>query len=460
MKPGSARWYRLAGALLLIAYFVRMSLATLAARFAADDPMNLAYYWQLPPWQQILGPLMPWRNLYRPLAAWFLLPILHGFGLNPVPFRVAMLAILLANGLLIFRLTSLLRSGEPAAWLVALIACYHAGLSNLYFDISFVYDALCGFFFVAALLYYVSLRERAIVPSWRQVALFLGLYLAALDSKEMAVTLPLVLLLYEWLYHPGVPWCGRIRCAAAGIALTLVYLFARVLGSGGMAQIAGYRMEFTLRRVAEFHVRAFGEIFEKSGYFGPVAIAVVWLAMILLAWRLARPVLRFAVLGLLVTPLPIEFLVGRAGACLYIPMIFCAVFVSSILAEFAGFLAAHLRSPRLSAVLLAVAAVLWAHRNIDLQKRFVTPHTLDPAPLTWQAMQQLKALRPSVPPHCSVVFLNDPFQFWDMAFIAELEFRDPTVTIRLNRMTPLTPEEIANAAIVFDYRESRLVEVR
>jgi hypothetical protein len=34
------------------------------------------------------------------------------------------------------------------------------------------------------------------------------------------------------------------------------------------------------------------------------------------------------------------------------------------------------------------------------------------------------------------------------------------VDIKLNRRTPLTPEEIAKADYVFDYRDGRFVQVR
>jgi hypothetical protein len=59
-----------------------------------------------------------------------------------------------------------------------------------------------------------------------------------------------------------------------------------------------------------------------------------------------------------------------------------------------------------------------------------------------------------------VVFLDDPFVDWDMAFIAELWFRDRTVQVRLHRKTPLTADEIARAGRVFDFDNGRLAAVR
>jgi hypothetical protein len=473
------RWLTLAAALLLVAYFVRMSLATLHVTFARDDMMNIAYYWHLPPWQALLGPLMPWKTLYRPLGGWLLLPILRIFGLNPVAFRVGMLVFLLANVFLIRRLCQLLGTGERAAWLVALIACYHVGLSNLYFNIPFVFDVLCGFFFVAALLYYVSLRQRDVVPNWRQVVAFLALYLAALDAKEMAVTLPAALLLYEWFYHPPLPWSGRAllawlrgpgRSVVAAGCLTLVCLAGRVLGKGGLAHDPGYQIKLSMARVWTFQLQSFGDLFEKWEYFGRAGVAAIWIALFYFAWRRPRPVLRFAVLCLLVTPLPIEFLIGRAGACLYIPMVAWAILVSVLFVDAADAISRvlvhepgfrRLGPPaRLSAVMVAAGALFWAYQNADLKRRYLDPATHDWAPETWSVIQQLKAIAPPVRPHSTVVFLDDPMGNWDMLFIAELHFRDRTVVIRLNRKTPLTPDEIAKADYLFDCVDGRLVRVR
>jgi hypothetical protein len=59
-----------------------------------------------------------------------------------------------------------------------------------------------------------------------------------------------------------------------------------------------------------------------------------------------------------------------------------------------------------------------------------------------------------------VVFLNDPFEDWDMMFIAELWFRDRTVSIRLQRKAPLSPEDLARVDYLFAFENGKLVQVR
>jgi hypothetical protein len=59
-----------------------------------------------------------------------------------------------------------------------------------------------------------------------------------------------------------------------------------------------------------------------------------------------------------------------------------------------------------------------------------------------------------------VVFLNDPFTEWDILFIADLWFRDRSVTVHLQRLTPLPPAALAGVAALFDYRDGQLIRLR
>src|SRR6185436_18273931 len=104
---------------------------------------------------------------------------------------VVRLALLLANTWIFYYLALSLTRSWWLATLATVPIAYHAGLAYLAYSGAFIYDILCGGFYFAALLYYVRLRKKAPlrIP---QLFAFLGLYLCALNSKEMAVTLPVV----------------------------------------------------------------------------------------------------------------------------------------------------------------------------------------------------------------------------------------------------------------------------
>ena len=160
---------------------------------------------------------------------------------------------------------------------------------------------------------------------------------------------------------------------------------------------------------------------------------------------------------------------GKSQACLYIPMIglgiFAAVIFTDLAQAVAGVLAGeplfrHLGRPFLAAGLIAAGVFYWGRENQHRQQLFVKPSMSALGQQTWDVIQQLRALDPHVRPHSHVVFLNDPFIEWDMLFIADLWFRDRSVTVRVQRLTPLSSEEIAHAEHVFDYRDGKLLAIR
>jgi hypothetical protein len=216
-----ARGSKAAGAAALLAYFCYFSWDAVRVRFAPDDLMNIDYYWRLGPLSLLRLFFEPWRGGYRPMAGFFYMPLLHFFGLNPAPYHLVMLALLLANVYLLYRFARVLGCPEEAAFLAAFAGCYHAGLNGLYYNTSFIYDVLCCFFYLAAFDYYAGIRSRGERLKARQIAIFLALFMCALNSKEMAVTLPLVLIAYEWLYQER-PSAG-IAIVAAFFNLPVVY---------------------------------------------------------------------------------------------------------------------------------------------------------------------------------------------------------------------------------------------
>ena len=477
MKPcGPAP--RLGFGLLLLAWFLYFSRDVPGVHFSPDDMMNVDnFYWTPGPWRLGYSQFLVWRGYYRPMGGLFYLPVLSVWGLNPAPYHVALSLVLLVNVYLVYRLARLLGAGELAAGLAGLVACYHAGLGNLYYNTAFVYDALCGCFFLAALVYYFGIRGRDRLLSARQKVVFAGLLVCALNSKEMALTLPGVLLAYEWIYHPPAGYGGRALVAwlrGAGSVtsmaafLTLLDLYGKVFGYDALTGMAGYQPVFSWQRLVDYQKTFLGDA--AFWHAGGAGVLAFWVAISYLAWRpAARPVLRFCWALLLLTPIPIEFLPGKSQACLYIPMLGLAVFAAVIFADLARALAGvlsgeplfrHLGRPVLTAGLIAIGLFCWGRENQHRKQLLVKPVMAALGAQTWQVIQQFRALHPHVRPHSHVVFLNDPFTEWDMLFIADLWFRDRSVTVHLQRLAPLPPTQLAGAGAVFDYRDGKLLQVR
>lgn len=472
------RWRNAALAVFLPAWFLFFNWDGLRVHFALDDIGNMAHYYRDGPWWLAASQFLPWRGYYRPMGGLFYVPILHFAGLNPAPYQAALLLLLLANVYLIHRFARLLGSGELAAALAALAACYHAGLSNLYYNAAFVYDALCCFFYLATLVYYLRIRTTGRLPGFRDKAVLLALFLCALNSKEMAVTLPLMLLVYEWTYHRPVQWRrgalaewlrGPAQTALLAAVLCAVDVFGKVWGAEPLIQAEGYRPVFNLQRVRAFQRMSLGDLLFGWGA-GWGGILLLWAVLAYLAWRRAgRPELRFLWWFLVLTPLPIEFLAGKSQACLYVPMVGWVIFGACVFADLvfaaAGALEREalfrpLGRQALAALLVLAGVFAWGRLNLDRKNAEARPRMAALGQQSWSVIQQFRAANPRVRPGGSVAFLDDPFHSWDMLFVAELWFHDRSLRIHVAREGPLEPRELAKIDAIFTFQGGKLVRLK
>jgi len=477
---GNRPWRKPAFVLLILTYFLYFNWNGLWVHFGADDMENMVRCWRPVPVRLLLDLLLPWHGAYRPMAAFFYLPLLHLFGLNPLPYHAVMLAILLGNLYLMYRFALRIGCGELQAGLATLLLAYHAGLSMLYYNTAFIYDVLCFSFYMGAFLCYARVRAQGRLLRGSETALVMGLYLCALDSKEMALTLPIALLAYEWFYHPGdgrpAAWTpgaiahwlrgpGRVVLYCA--VLNLLYLDGKAFGPDAMMNSPAYRPELSLHRIFAFERSAMGDLFLSWEKFDWRGVLAVWVLLAWLALRRQRPILRFCWVFLMLTPLPLAVLLGRGAACLYIPLAGWAVFAVIVLTDVAAAVARFLAEEPLFrragyawlfAVIVCASLFSWARKNDYYRREFVRVAMADLGGPTADAIQQLRALNPHLKSDTDVAFLHDPFDGWDMSFIAELWFRDKTLRFHLQHQTPMTAQELATMT-VFDFQNGRLVLV-
>jgi len=148
--------------------------------------MNLGFYWRRGLPGSMADVVLLWRNAYRPMGAAFYLPIYDTFGMNPLPYRVAVMAILAANIFLSWRIARLVTKSMAAATLTAVLVTAHASMLSIYYNTSMIYDVLAFFFTALMLWIYVRGRERGTL-TWMESLAVILIYLAAINSKEIAV---------------------------------------------------------------------------------------------------------------------------------------------------------------------------------------------------------------------------------------------------------------------------------
>ena len=139
---------------------------------------------------------------YRPFGALVYRASFAVSGFNLLPLRVLLLVILGLSMLLVYCLVRRLTLSREAGVLAALLASYHSEYWPLLFNTGMLYDIFCCFFYFCALVYYLRIRQSGRLLRWFELLIFCCLYILALDSKELGVSLPVVIGAWELLFNP------------------------------------------------------------------------------------------------------------------------------------------------------------------------------------------------------------------------------------------------------------------
>ena len=478
--PLSANWGKLAVALGLAAYFLCFNWGSLRVHFALDDLGNIGHYYEYSPWQVALSNFLPWRGDYRPLGGLFYLPIYRFAGLNPLPYQAVLLALLLANVYWVYRFAQELGASRLSAGLAAMVNCYHGGIANLYYNAAFVFDVLCCFFYLASFVFYLRIRNRGRLLSASQTLAFLGLFLCALNSKEMAVSIPAMLLIYEWIYHRPqkldaaalLAWVrGPARVSLIAAALDLVDIYGKIAGPTALIHAESYHPVFTLARLRDFQSLSMRDLFFSWAWTpGWGEILALWAVLALLAWwNAGRPVLPFLFWFLVVVPLPIEFLIGKSHACLVLLLVGGAIFVAVVFGDMvqtaARFLARGFRLPSagrrlVTGAMIAAALFVWVDDQRRLRLLIGQVQMPSLGFETWDLIGELRRSNFHPRHGSTVAFVEDPFHTLDMYFLARLWVDDRSVRVHVPCQGPLTPQELAQADYVFAFRDRRLIRLK
>jgi len=463
-----------AGALLIVVYFWRLVRPTLHVYFSDDDLMNLYRSWINPLGRLVRANLLFFQSnpFLRPFASAWYRTIFHFAGFHPAPFHAALLAVLFVNLYLTYAVCRRLSGSREIAAVAVLVGCYHERLASLYFDTGFVYDVLCYCFFFAVFLLYIRARQQnRFLKGW-EIAVAAALYICALNSKEIAVALPLMLLIYELLYHPpkswrAVDWRQGLTIFVTG-AMTVIFIVGRSMGSDTLLtnemykpRLTGAQLLLTSRHFLGY-LTGFDETFPASW------VLLLWAATFLIAWVSRSRTLKFAWLFLMLSPLPIAFIYPRGPAQYYVPWLGWTLYAATLLVGSIAWLTRRIRPDgfwtgriRGSVVLLVLIALLYPHWK-RLGWSSVASETVA-GPTNALIVEQLHHMYPVFPHNARILFLNDPVpaDYWNMLFIVRLAYRDDTLTIdcakRIGR-----PDDTKLAAYnhVFDYVGGRFFELK
>ncbi|MDR3703647.1 MAG: hypothetical protein P4L56_28625 [Candidatus Sulfopaludibacter sp.] len=443
--------------LLAVLFFLSFAYPGLRAYFTGDDFMNLQKmhgYFTTPVARVALEVFNPLSSSYRPMGGLFYRALYAAVGFHPLPFRCACFALLIVNLLLAYRLLRFLSGSTEAALLGTLVFSYHAEMYGLYFNTGTIYDILCFTFFTLALLLYVRYRREFGGLPWQAWAGLMVLDLLALQSKEMAWTLPAILLLYEVLYfwrarRSRLP--GSVAPALATGLLTLLPLFPRILGRTGLTSSPLYHPNLSPGYFLANCAHYWSLIFYAPDRIGVTLMLAMWTGMALSAAFFRSRAMGFGLLFWMIGIAPVAVIQPRAGYVLYLPMLGLALY--------AGVLASRLRefvtASRVSQVCLfglLAAGLAFAHAR----HRAVYAGTVAVQSETRGLVVQLRRMHPTLARKAHVLFVEDPFaDEWLLEFLFRLLYDDPDLWVDSAALHP----HARTYEYVFRYAGGKLEEL-
>ena len=168
------------------------------------------------------------------------------WGLEPAGYHAVNIALHAGNALLVWRLMA--RLSVPGAWLVAAVFAVHPLHVESVAWIIERKDLLSGAFYLGAVLAWIRFRESARA---RPYALALALFVAAMLSKSVAMTLPAALAVWQWWRHGRVSlgdWIALAPFFAVGLGIALAdYAFYASRESVDLGYTIAERMQIAGR---------------------------------------------------------------------------------------------------------------------------------------------------------------------------------------------------------------------
>ena len=240
--PGSVKGKRTAAVLAALVAAMAYA-ATLQYDFVWDDTLLIQQSWRLHHWKDLPALLTShfWAEVgeasqyYRPLVTLSFFLDMRVWGLYPLGFHLTNVLAHVAVTLAVLAVARRAMDGPLAAAICALAFALHPLHAESVSFVSGRTDVIATLFFLLALLAYDRGRDqgRGAFLGWSLAA-----YLLALLAKEVAITLPAVLVVWDWLVRGDLGDRRAVKRAAARYAaygaVAGLYLGLRIFAIGGL----------------------------------------------------------------------------------------------------------------------------------------------------------------------------------------------------------------------------------
>ncbi|HLN01260.1 MAG TPA: hypothetical protein VK335_18370 [Bryobacteraceae bacterium] len=409
--------------------------------------MNIAFlhgYGRVPLGIILTQALTVFTPEYRPVGGLYYRTLFALFGFNPVPFRVATFVLLGLNLVLAARWCRELTDSRFTAAATTVLFSFHPAMVALYYADGTSYDVLCLFFILLTLGQYVRIRHAHRFLPRHNLLIVMAFYGAALGSKEMAITLPGVLILYECVYHPHVRnWRQRLGPIVLLTLMTVLCMIWKTMVPNAMTSNInqGYAPHWQPAYIAHQYLRYY-QLLLHNDYLTATVLGASLLLALVLALAVRNRAMLFGYLFANLTLFPVCVIPGRLGFVWYMPVLGWALYGGSATALFSSRLTFLLMlrvrgerpCPRITttaqmAVLGSLVVVLYM-----LQARMAADLSLSFIPEQRALRTLLSAARsasPTLPLGSRILLQSDWAEEdpWIPLFLLRLAYRDPSIWV-------------------------------
>jgi hypothetical protein len=309
----------------------------------------------------------------------------------------------------------------------------------------------------------------------------------------MAVTLPIIVLIYEVLRcHRWTNWRAFFHWSwsiagpsLVAAVLTVLYVYGKTHGSGSLTRYSPYRPDISWHNFFTSNTTFVSDLLYLTHPISPITLLGLWGLVFIYAFLRGDRTLQLMAFWVVIVPLPIAFLVPlRAGACLYLllfgwAMIFATVVIdlvtliskSRILigqgigaSAATGAASRHTGASafRIAAVLL-VASGLAIFTRYENQRYGTVRALLSVGQQVSHLIEALKSLHLQPPPQSTILIRIPDNAFrnkWHGVFIAYLLWNDHSLQISLEGVPQMTPQQFAKVDYIISLNEFQAQVIR
>jgi hypothetical protein len=363
--------------------------------------------------------------------------------------------ILMANVVLAFAVLRQLSGSLAASMVGAVLIVHHPAVLELLYSSGTIYEILCFFFYFLTIFYYFNGRREARAKgqaglSWPRAFVILALTGGALDSKEMAMTLPAALFLIELVYFRPVPWSWdaafrQLRVVLIAAALTIATIGVKVLTQNPLSDDTRYHshsVHATIDAMRGYHHFLLYGSLSSDGMPG-MKLVTLWAIMAILAvkWR-SRPML-FGLGFLIVGLMPVCLIFPRGGYMAYIPLMGWVLYLGCLFDHLGDELADMLSLARFKHMVKLAAFIPVAALIANTHAGLIAPYARsfrEHQQHIRGMVERLRQLHPNLSHGSSILLVDDPEgPGWEMMFLSQLAYRDPDLDLERTRNSPAPP---------------------